>query len=450
MAKTLGLSNQIVSNGGARVKWLAIGRHVVFGMVVLATLLAARGSRAAPFDPSGTDWEGYADFVRLIRVEIGEGRLVVTSRLDWSALTGQDAVIVVYPDHVVSTTSAGTFVRSGGRLAVLDDFGEGDALLESFDIRRVPLPPHPALALRDNPDLAIAEPGDDHPLTRGVDRIVTNHASGLAQPALTTVLRVRGSGGETVALAVVGDVMGGRLLAIGDPSVVMNSMLRYPGNAAFAKNLAQYLILGHARGHVYLVARSFGEVGAFAGASNPAREWWDALSHERNAFARDGLPPWTMYWLAFMLTGGLLTWLLPRAARAYRAQAPRFTRPIPLRLQGGVAGHAASLGAKDAYRGYAMLEWRRAFMEDLTLHFGLRRDVSSAEVVGRLASLRVVDAEAIHGVERVLLRMADIDTMVATKQKQALERVGDDEVLAAGKLVQRILDAVHGRTQRRL
>jgi hypothetical protein len=449
MAKNLGLSSQIVSNGGARVKWLAIVRALACASIVVGALLAARQSQAAPFDPSGNDWEGYSDFVRLIRAEVGDKRLVITTRLDWSTLTSQDALIMVYPDHVVSTTSAGAFVRAGGRLAVLDDFGDADALLESFDVLRVPLPSRPALALRDNPDLAIAEPADDHPLTRGVERVVTNHASGLSQPSLTTVLRVRGTDGAQVALALVASVVAGRLVAVGDPSIAMNSMLRYPGNAAFARNLVQYLTAGHGRGHVVLVVRSFGETGAFEGVTSPAQDWWEALAHERATLVREGMPPWTMYWLAFLLTSALLAWLLPRMARAYRGQAPRFTRPIALRAQGGVAGHAAALGAKDAYRGHAMLEWRRAFMEDLIVHFGLRRDVSSAEIVGRVARLGVVDDEAIHEVERVLLRMADIDTMVATKKKQALERVRDEEVVAAGKLLERVLGAVHQRAAKR-
>ena len=34
----------------------------------------------------------------------------------------------------------------------------------------------------------------------------------------------------------------GRLFAMGDPSVVINEMLRYPGNRAFASGLLKYLV----------------------------------------------------------------------------------------------------------------------------------------------------------------------------------------------------------------
>jgi hypothetical protein len=91
-----------------------------------------------------------------------------------------------------------------------------------------------------------------------------------------------------------------------------------------------------------------------------------------------------------------------------------------------------------------MIEWKSAFVDDLTHHFGLRREVSSAEILRHVARLGVAPADAIRELERVLLRMADIDTMVVSKQPHALGHVRDEEVLAAGKLVQRLLDAVHG------
>jgi hypothetical protein len=92
-----------------------------------------------------------------------------------------------------------------------------------------------------------------------------------------------------------------------------------------------------------------------------------------------------------------------------------------------------------------MIEWRRAFVEDLTGYFGLPGDASSAEVVRRIARLGAVDAEAIRAIERLLLRMAEIDTMIAARQTHALEPIRDDEVLAAGRLVRQVLGLVHGK-----
>ncbi len=61
----------------------------------------------------------------------------------------------------------------------------------------------------------------------------------------------------------------------------------------------------------------------------------------------------------------------------------------------------------------------------------------------RVGRLGVVDAEAIRRIERLLLRMAEIDTMIAAKQTHALEPIRDDEVIATGQLVQGLLAKVH-------
>ena len=446
MSKNLRLSTKIVSNGDARVKWLTI-RYLIACAVVLTLALAGSATvHAAPFDPAGRDWEGYADFVKLLRDEVGGSRVVVTNQIDWNAVHANDALLLVYPDHSVDSSSVGAFVRAGGRLALLDDFGAGDDLLGSFGIQRVPLPARPALALRDNPDLPIADPGPNPtPLTQGVDRVVTNHASGLRQPLLNTVLRVRAADGSEVPLALSASSGDGRLVAVGDPSIVINSMLRYAGNREFAKNLAHYLTDGRDAGPVHVVVRSFTETGAYRGAGGPGHEWFTALRQAGASVGQDGLPGWVLYWLTFIVTSLVLAWIIPRTARTYRSLPPRFTRPTPTLAQGGAAGHAAALGAAQAYRGHAMIEWRRAFVEDLTGYFGLPGDASSAEVVRRIARLGAVDAEAIRAIERLLLRMAEIDTMIAARQTHALEPIRDDEVLAAGRLVRQVLGLVHGK-----
>jgi len=330
MSKILRTSTKIVSDEGGRVKWSRASVVAIQSRLWLLRLLSAMTfalvsffpprALAAPFDPQGKDWEGYSDFVRLVRDEIGSPRLIVTNRLDWRTLTPDDALILVYPERGADTGSCGAFVRAGGRVALFDDFGAGDDLLTSFDIRRVPLPAHPLLALRDNPDLAIAGPGPDAAaLTQGVDRVVTNHATGLSQPLLTTVLQVRGTDDKNVALALALSSGSGRLLAVGDPSILMNSMLRYPGNHELARNVASYLTTGHPSGHVTLVIGRFSEIGSFAGAASAEHEVLSTLQRTAGAVGRDGLPTWVMYWLAFVITVAVLVWLVPRATRVYRS-----------------------------------------------------------------------------------------------------------------------------------
>src|SRR6185369_6512064 len=66
----------------------------------------------------------------------------------------------------------------------------------------------------------------------------------------------------------------GRLFAMGDPSAVMNSMLRYPGNRALAGRLVEYLVgddtWGHRGGTLYIVTNDFTERGSFGNRSGLA------------------------------------------------------------------------------------------------------------------------------------------------------------------------------------
>ena len=446
MAKNVLVSLRIVSNGSARVKWARAAMVAIW----LVAALSGRVALAGPFDPSGDDWEGYGDFVHLLRQELGASHVVVTNLLDWGALRPDDALLLVNPDQSPDSASAGAFVRAGGRLGVFDDFGASEDLLGSFAIQRVPLPTHPRLALRDNPDLAVADPGPSAgALTQGVEHVATNHAIGLSQPLLTTVLLVRGKEDEKdadgVPLALAAASGEGHLFVIGDPSFAMNAMLRYPGNRELARNIAHYLSPGdaHAKGgHFYVLTRHFTEIGSFAGETGPLHDLLGSFRRARAEIGRDGLPPWILYWLAFVVATAVLFWLVPRTTRTYRSAAPRFTRPTPREAYGGAAGHAATLGAKQAYRGHAMLEWRRALIEGLTAYFGITETTSSGEVLRRVGRLGVVDGEAIRRVERVLVRMAEIDTMIAAKQTHALEPIRDEEVVATGELFHRFLSAV--------
>ena len=131
-------------------------------------------------------------------------------------------------------------MKAGGRLAILDDYGRGEDLLSRFRIERIPAPTRPMQALRNNPNLAIAEPVTEqvagkewgpHPVVSNVKQLVTNHPTGMTHPQLSPVLQIRAAGNDQdVVVAVAGQVEKGRLFAMSDPSAVINLMLRYPGN----------------------------------------------------------------------------------------------------------------------------------------------------------------------------------------------------------------------------
>jgi hypothetical protein len=123
-----------------------------------------------------------------------------------------DALLVLHPERELDYREVAAFLAAGGRLGLLDDYGKADALLRRFRIHRVRAPLDPRDPLRDNPNLPIAVPstGPDsraHPVVSGVDRVVTNHPTGLETDhglRLTTVLELPSLSEPPTPLALIG------------------------------------------------------------------------------------------------------------------------------------------------------------------------------------------------------------------------------------------------------
>ena len=219
--------------------------------LVLGISWPARADAAA-FDFNDSSWEGGSEFLALARTRLGSSRVEILATVDWERLRPADAVLFMHPTVEVDYDEASAFLRAGGRVAVLDDFGKGDALLSRFHIRRIAAPLRPARALRDNPNYAIAIPsvqvvaGQEqgrHPVVAQVRELVTNHPAAFTHPNLTPVLELPAQGEPSATLAVTGIIVNrGRLFAMADPSATMNLMLRYPGNRSFAEGLVDYLV----------------------------------------------------------------------------------------------------------------------------------------------------------------------------------------------------------------
>jgi hypothetical protein len=443
------------SNAWARLLGSCLVRRVSPGifavaMLSMAVTAATTGSAAAaPFDPQGEDWEGLSDFVRMAQAELGPHRVVVTSTLDMHALRPEDGVILVHPDRFVDGDELSAFMRAGGRLVLLDDYGAGDGLLTHFGIRRVPLPGVPAEMLRNKPAFAIAEPASDHAVVRGVTRVVTNHATGLEHAALSPVLVVRGNDEPDVLLAVAGAVGRGRLLAVGDASVEINAMLRYAGNRAFCASIIRYATEDHAWGKrdgtLYILTGDFDVRGTFGDDSgvggrfgNLQRAMTDALEMVRH----DGMPPLAAYLLALAVGLGVVAWTSARAGRPHKAVHPRFVRRLAPVAQGGMAGHAAILGAPGTSRVLVVLEMKSALEEELSTRLGLDPPPPQDELVIRVRAAGLLDASHVAALERLLAELARIESQLVVRKRPAMERVRDADVLAVAARVRGLLDAV--------
>lgn len=238
--------------------------------LALACLLFGAGHAAAQsietdFAPDDPSWSGLSS---LIEIAATAGvPLDVVTELDVGTLTPADAIVVVAPVDPPPAAALTEFMRRGGRVLVADDFGASTSILDTFGIvRSRPRRDPDVLELRGNPELLLARPAMQHPLTHGVDAVVTNHAAVVHHPRLMPVFEI--AHGDAIVLAgevsdTSGTDRGGRLVVLSDPSVLINNMLAMRGNHRFAENLLSYV--SREGGRVYLVpphARILGEPGA--------------------------------------------------------------------------------------------------------------------------------------------------------------------------------------------
>jgi hypothetical protein len=108
----------------------------------------------------------------------------------------------------------------------------------------------------------IATPRVRHPLSLDVLALVTNHPQSLHHAALEPIFALDERG---TAVVLAGAVGRGRLVAIGDSSVLINNMLEFHGNRAFARNLVRYLAQD---GRLWIASPGSELAGAYGGATS--------------------------------------------------------------------------------------------------------------------------------------------------------------------------------------
>jgi hypothetical protein len=396
--------------------------------LALALLAAPAPTRAAPFEPADRDWEGCAGLFDIARATLGKDRVVAVSRLDWSELGPTDGLLFIHPDRSVDGDRLFAFLDAGGRAAVIDDFGAGDRILERFHIERVPPPASPINALRHNAELAVADPvsegGRVHPSVEGVERLVTNHPTALrytldTPDAPTPVLVIHVVDGPDSVLAMAGAVgRGGKLFAMGDPSALINQMLRYPGNRAFATSLIRFLARDAAsdRGRLYVVANRFTETGTYGGVSAVFSAFENASASVRQAvrdFSADGLDGPLGVALAAALAVAAGGWTVRRTSRVHRPAVPAFARRTPVAAQGGVSGRAALVSRSPDANAVAMLELKGALEDGLSHAIGLEGPVSSEMLLDHVRAKAALDEPGFQALKGMLARMAHLETRFA-------------------------------------
>ena len=434
-------------------RWLAVAAS--------ALTLAFAGAAGAAFELADTSWEGCSELLGMARELLGTERVILTATLDWRALTSNDAVLLVHPTSPLDPDEAAAFMKAGGRLGVIDDYGRGDRLLEHFKLARRALPLHPSQVIRGNSALPVATPAYEpgaaqglgvHPTVVDVSLVVLNHATGFDHPNLTPVLEVRGSrdvsGGEpdAVAVAVAGQVDKGRLFAVGDPSAFINLMLRYPGNRAFAKGVLRYLGDGDAnqprRGRLYVLVNDFDEARSFGG-ETPLRTAIERALRTMGAGLRElnanGLPWWLHTVAAAFCALAVFAWAVRAPMKLYAARLPRFAREVPLAGQGGIGGRLAVLAAPGTAPELALLELRQALVESLAAQLDKPDSTPLDALLQGLRASGELDEPTFTRASRIAETMREAETTVVRGARSKVRRA---QLLDAARLVEELL----GRT----
>jgi hypothetical protein len=427
-------------------------------LIVIAGLLTPRDVLAAAFEVGDTSWEGGSELLEVARSELGPSRVRAVAVLDWSEVQPEDGVLAVHPLQAMDADDTAAFMKAGGRLAILDDYGEGEQTLSRFRIYRVPPPSRPVAALRNKAALAIAEPVVDvvaghatgpHPVVAHVQQLVTNHPTGLRHPSLSPVLRIRAIGEPDVIVAVAGQVGKGRLFAMSDPSATINQMLRYPGNRAFVAGLVRYLVDDDGgmrrQGRLFIVTNRFAEEGTFGGQGSFPKTIRSLLNDFVLAFAdarRDGFPPWAHLLFAAAAAIGLAAWVARAAARPYASPLPRYARPTPLVAQGGIAGRFAMLAAPSSPRSLALLELKSALYEGLRPHLGYAVDPAPEALAKMVLKAGSLDERSYSSLKEILAMMHAVENAVVAGRPA---NVSQHDLARAADVVREILDGVGER-----
>lgn len=433
---------------------------LLLALLVLLIFACPLPARAA-FEYGDDSWEGTSELLSLARQQLGKDRVHLVATLDYAELTPADGVLVLHPDTRLEYDEIAAFLRAGGRLALVDDHGRGDELLSRFQIHRINAPMRPKDALRGNPNLAIAEPAVQvvagieqgrHPIVADVDRVITNHATALAHPDLTPVLRIPAVGEPDATVAVTGIINRGRLFAMGDPSTLINLMLRYPGNRAFASGLIAYLVeedsWGPRGGKLYVLANDFRQRGHYGGEAGLVGQLLDhaegalGMIHEMHD---SGLPAVLAILLATALVVAAAVWTVMVSSRTYRRTRPRYATALPLVAQGGLAGRAAVLSAPTTKGALVVVELKAALEEGLAHHLRVDAGTPRAAVLKQLEEQDWLDKQKLSQLQELLREMDRAETSIAAAQPI---KVRPQHVQTMNRQVKEILKALKAHSSR--
>lgn len=415
--------------GSTRVRRMS----VLWALTVLIALaLAPRAAFADDYDVHSAEWNGLRELVRVAQ-EVGV-HLRPSATLDWASIGRRHGLLILYPLTNVDLADLSGFLEDGGRLALLDDFGSSSRVLQWFQVARSEevrgTPRSPRL-----PGLLIANPRIEHPLTEGVDTLITNEPAVLSHPRLSPVFALSDDPRQGVVLA--GQVERGRLVVGGDPSVLINTMLRFPGNRQFARNLLLYLA-GRPGGHVHLVHSRFATRGEYYNrgrAKTPARALVASIDEALARFSALGGDPVIVRSLALLL---MMFTAMGMALKIWGSRpSDRFGPTGPQGAAASTAEKVAIFALPRANLLYPTLIAKRYFERMLLRALGLRPPTDVGAVLlrakGRLDTVQQAELRAL---------LVELDALATPEDQGGPLRVSPARFLSLWRRINAILSAL--------
>jgi hypothetical protein len=371
-------------------------------LVVAVGTIATAAARA---DAPQEAWDGFERL--LAAADSAEVELIKVNKLSLSEVSARDALLIVGPHKQLPVSALSAFLREGGRIALLDDFGSGGRFLAAYQVERGEAP-QGGPALRSDPRLLLVYPRSEHPLAEGVPVLLTNEASTLRHPDLKPVF-VFGSSNRALALA--GAVGAGRLVAIGDASLLINQLMTLPSHQRFARNLLEYL--SRASGRVWFLGPDAELVGSFGDPDRHGSAFIDAWLKRAG---HPDLPPSVLLLIAFSLAAiGAVIALstLPRKSPYLRAAL--FPDDS---VFAGFAGRVALSRQTGSNLMWPLLDLRQELISELTTQLGLGSPFDN-EAATRAASALGLDKGECSRLGALLARLSEFATNQDDERKRS-------------------------------
>lgn len=374
--------------------------------VTTALVLSGWASPALAQGPDyATDSGEWNSVSRLIQIARDRQIPVETpDRLDVGTLQPTDSLLILHPREALPAPAVTAFLRAGGRAALADDFGAGDALLEVFQISRAAPDARRAPQLRGNPELLLARPRGRHRLTEGVAALGSNHPAMVHHRELAPIFEL--SEGEALVLA--GAVGSGRLVVLSDPSVLIDNMLELRDNRRFAENLLSYLDDGRG-GTLYVIGPEATLAGRFGepGADRPLHDLRSALE----SLAHLELPPLALRIAALALAAIALVLAFGALPRQTPYRTSRMFARAP--SVGGFAGRVAFFGRKKVSLLAPLLVYKFELEAALLEHLGLGERTLLRDVLDAMRARGAGEAD----VSRMRTLLLELDRLRAAQDE---------------------------------